>query len=271
MTSLKRLINQNLSEMPVYKGTLDVASVKGLLGKDDPVILEIGANCGQTTIEFIKHFPNATIHCFEPEPRAIRKFKRFINHPNVFLHEVAVGNTNGTVEFHQSSGAESIDPEGWDHSGSIKPPKAHLEMYPWVKFENKITVPIIKLDDWAKDNDLMNIDFIWADVQGAESDLILGAKKTLRSTRFIYTEYYDNECYSGQIDLKSIYDLLNSFLILRKFENDVLLENFFANKSLPLEMFNNFYRAANESSSFNDFCIEYGANPEFILNWNAGI
>ena len=109
-----------------------------LIGKLNPTILEIGANCGQSTATFIQQMPNATVYCFEPDPRAISKFKLMIQHPNVRLIEAAVGANSGHVMFHQSSGAEHIDPAGWDHSGSIRKPKTHLDVWPWVKFERQI-------------------------------------------------------------------------------------------------------------------------------------
>jgi FkbM family methyltransferase len=257
----QRLISQNLSEIPLSAGNLDVVNIKKLVQKENPVILEIGANCGQTTIDFIQHFPNAIIHCFEPDPRAIRKFKRLVNHPNVFLHEIAIGNSNGTITFHQSAGGEAIDPEGWDHSGSIRAPKAHLEMFPWVRFDNKIEVPIMRLDDWASQHGIDQVDFIWADVQGAEGDMINGAFETLRKTRFIYTEYYNNECYDGQITLETMYELLHQFLIISRYENDVLLENFFANKKLPMDMINSFIENAKNSGDAKNYMGKYGAIP----------
>jgi len=42
-----------------------------LIGKESPVILEIGANCGQSTVTFMEQMPSATVYCFEPDPRAI--------------------------------------------------------------------------------------------------------------------------------------------------------------------------------------------------------
>lgn len=201
---------------------LRIEKIKGLIKSENPVILEIGANCGQTTIELLNVFPKAKIYCFEPDPRAISKFRQSIKAPNVQLIEAAIGANSGYVMFHQSSGAEWIDPAGWDHSGSIRKPKTHLEVWPWVKFEKTIPVPMIKLDEWVKDNDIGTVDFIWADVQGAESDLILGALETLKSTKFFYTEFSDVEWYEGQINFETLTTLLGNFKLLHKFENDAL-------------------------------------------------
>jgi FkbM family methyltransferase len=260
----KRLVSQDLDAINISSGNLQVEQIKNIIKNENPIFLEIGANCGQTTIELIKNFPNAIIHCFEPDPRAIKKFKKNIDSPNVYLHEIAIGNKNGVVSFNQSAGGEAIDPEGWDHSGSIHSPKAHLEMFPWVRFDKKIDVPICRLDDWAKNNSIADVDFIWADVQGAEEDMILGGFEVLKRTKFLYTEYYDNECYEGQIILSNMYKLLNNFLIIVKYENDVLLENFFANNKLPNNLILDFISKANLSENYDDYLDNYGVNKDCL-------
>jgi len=69
------------------------------------------------------------------------------------------------------------------------------------------------------------IDFIWADVQGAEVDLIRGAETTLARTRFFYTEHSNQELYEGQINLRAMLKLLPNFKLARKYPNDALLKN----------------------------------------------
>jgi 2-O-methyltransferase len=88
--------------------------------------------------------PQATIFAFEPDPRAIAKFRDAITSKKVHLHECAIGAVNGNISFHQSSGAEHLTGygEGWNQSGSIRRPNTHLKVWPRVKFEKQITVPI---------------------------------------------------------------------------------------------------------------------------------
>lgn len=207
-----------------FGDSLSVQEVSLLVGQrsDAPLVLEVGANSGQTTAEFIRHMPTSRIICFEPDPRAIQKFKSQIHSPLVQLQEIAIGADNGTVLFHQSSGAEHIDPQGWDHSGSIRKPKTHLEVWPWVKFERQIPVPMMRLDDWATQHQIGAVDFIWADVQGAESDLVVGAQQVLSRTRFFYTEFSDDEWYEGQINFATLAACLPGFSLLHKYANDAL-------------------------------------------------
>jgi tRNA G46 methylase TrmB len=71
------------------KDTLNMESIKKIINKDNPVIIEIGANIGQTTSLFLKSFPKAKIFCFEPDPSVSARFKNNIKNKNVTLFEVA--------------------------------------------------------------------------------------------------------------------------------------------------------------------------------------
>lgn len=206
---------------------LEIRTLKQLIGKVDPVIVEIGANVGQTTEEFLREMPASRIYCFEPEPRAIAKFKDRIKSPNVKLFECAVGNENGRVSFHQSSGDGSVVARDWNESGSIRKPKLHKEGWPWVKFETQIEVPITRLDDWARMENVSSVDLIWMDGQGAEGDIIEGGLSVLANTRFLYTEYGNREWYEGQIPLNTICHLLQNLelKLIRLFPMDALFSN----------------------------------------------
>lgn len=214
-------------DFPITPGALTAAEIRQRVGKDDPVIIEVGANCGQTTVELLKAMPGATIFAFEPDPRAIAKFRDAIHSPRVHLFECAIGAVNGTVDFHQSSGAEHLADyaQGWDQSGSIRRPSSHLKVWPWVRFERQITVPIMTLDAWSERENVDMADFIWADVQGAESDLVEGATKFLRSSRYFYTEYSNDEWYEGQITLAALMARLPDFALVRRYPMDALFEN----------------------------------------------
>jgi FkbM family methyltransferase len=219
--------NINPRRISLGDDELQVSQISQLIEKSNPLILEIGANCGQTTVEFLREFPGAEIHAFEPDPRAVQKFRAMITSPNVNLVEKAVGARNGTVEFNQSGGHEWIDPNGWDHSGSIRKPKNHLKIWPSITFNKTIAVDLIRLDDWSREViGPREIDFIWADVQGAEIDLIQGGALTLARTRFFYTEFSDEECYEGQIDFNQLVQLMNDLghRVRHKFRGDVLFE-----------------------------------------------
>jgi FkbM family methyltransferase len=139
-----------------------------LIGSDARVILEIGAHHGEHTVAFYKIFPNATIYAFEPDPRAIAKFKANISNPRIRLFESAIGVKDGKTKFHLSSGlppnispAEAAYyPQGWDQSGSLRTPKTHRTKWPWCKFDSTITVKVQSLDSWARKHGIGAVEFI---------------------------------------------------------------------------------------------------------------
>lgn len=215
----------------IIKGELNLATLPSLLNRQDPIILDIGTNNGGHTRAFFDLFPYGLIHAFEPDPRCIAKFKANLSgYPRAKLHEIAIGAFDGTAEFYASGGQNLAVgytmPEGWDMSGSLRKPKEHLTVNPGITFDNKYPVQVVTLDTWFKSSGLDRIDFIWADVQGAEGDLIEGGKETFaKHVKYFYTEYSDSELYENQLNLAQILGLLPNFSIVTQFENDVLLKN----------------------------------------------
>jgi 2-O-methyltransferase len=196
-----------------------------LVEKPDPIILEIGCNDGSDTLAFLRAIPQAKIYCFEPDPRAIARFKKQLgsDHSNVKLFEIALSDQTGEINFHTSSGGDS--PEGFDQSGSIRQPRNVLTRFTRITFEKTIRVRTCRLDDWCAENGVRQVDFIWMDVQGAEGDVITGAGEILKATKYLYTEYSNNELYDGQLSLKDLLKRLPLFDVVARYPGDVLLRN----------------------------------------------
>jgi len=227
---IKGALRRLKREPPIVGGEFDLNTLPGLLGKDDPIILEIGCNDGSHTLEFLRLFKNSKVFAFEPDPRALESFSRNVKDSRAKLFDLAISDADGATEFYVSGGMPSpewkeLRPKGWDLSGSIKKPKGHLEMHPWCTFNESIVVKTKRLDTWCREEGIEAIDFIWADVQGAEENLIRGGKEALHRTRYFYTEYSNQELYEGQIGLNGILKLLPDFEILCRFSADVLLTN----------------------------------------------
>jgi FkbM family methyltransferase len=216
---------------PVYYTEISPEFIRECVNKPDPVILEIGCNSGSHTLWFLDAFANPQIHCFEPDPRAINRFKKKVGQRNnVTLYEIALSDREGEITFHQSDGQRDERqvqqwPEGWDFSGSIRKPKEHLKEYPWVTFERSIAVKTATLDGWCREHNIDQIDFIWMDVQGAEMDVIKGGREALSKTHYLYTEYGTKELYEGQVTLKQLLKHLPQFKALIRYPNDILLQS----------------------------------------------
>jgi 2-O-methyltransferase len=222
-----------MGEPLVTRSRISRELIRACVGKENPTILEIGCNDGSDSLWFLECFKCPKIFCFEPDPRAIARFKRKVGQrSSVHLIEMALSDREGELEFYQSGGDSSGGfgecEEGWDYSGSIKKPKNHFKVYPWVSFDRTIRVKTSTLDAWCAENAIGPIDFIWMDVQGAELDVIRGAQKMLAQAKFIYTEYSNRELYESQSSLLELIRSLNLFKILVRYPEDAL----FCNKKL---------------------------------------
>lgn len=191
-------------------------SIAELIGKDDPVLIEIGSYDGKDGVELARQFHFPTLYCFEADPRSQQLWESFHQSShNIRLIKSAIGNVDGHIKFNQSSSTTRKHYEGaeWSASSSIKKPASHLELFPDVEFNKTILVPCMKLDTWAMQHPEV-IDFIWCDVNGGEEDVILGGLKTLQRTRFLYIEWSDKQLYEGQINQSQLMKLLPNFSLL---------------------------------------------------------
>lgn len=198
--------------------------IKNLINKENPIIFEIGCADGGDTLEFINTFNDLEIYCFEPEPKNIKLVKERINYPKHHLFEGVISDVSGQLTFNRS---RTDNPDDLSYSGSIKKPKEHLNEWSFIKFDEQITVESITLDKFCEDKNIELIDFIWADVQGAEENLILGGLNTLNAkVRYLYTEYSNKEYYENQPNLNKILSLLgNNWEVVKDYGSDVLLKN----------------------------------------------
>ncbi len=223
-----RGVRSRLQGLPPMQTTgVRAEDLRAAVGRDDPLILEIGCNDGTHTIWLKSVFPRARIHSFEPEPRAAARFLAKTQAlTDVSLHQVAMSDKVGEVEFFRSSNGDADgEPTGWDGSGSIRRPTGHLAALPDLKFDHRLRVATTTLDAWCAGQGIDSIDFIWMDVQGAEVDVFSGAREMLPRISVIYTEYSNQELFAGQIKLAGIRRMLPTFRVIALYPDDVLLRN----------------------------------------------
>lgn len=179
------------------------------------VFLELGAHQGTDT-EWLARIPDVTVHAFEPDPR---------NHPaaghNVIVNRVAISDRDGRQPFILSTQGWGRE---WTYSSSLKQPKNHLIHYP-VTFGEAVEVDTVCLDSYCRQHVPGVVDFIWADIQGAEGEMVRGGLETLARTRYLYTEYSDGELYEGQATLPELLALLPGFRVREVWAENVLLAN----------------------------------------------
>jgi FkbM family methyltransferase len=206
--------------------------------QDNPFLIEFGACDGYHSnlmIDILNSVrPNFTYHIFEPVPELVTlidaRIGRFLNsNPNIKVFNEAVGSQTGTFTFYQSGGSRTengVIVENYYGSSSIRKPKLVTEAWKEMTFTETICNSIT-FDDYVKREGVSDkvIDFIWADIQGAEVDLILGGQEAFKNVRYFYTEYCDSELYEGEINLNKILELMPNFEVVEDYLGDVLLKN----------------------------------------------
>jgi FkbM family methyltransferase len=207
---------------------------------NNPVVLEFGCCDGYHTslmLGIIKeHSSTFTYHAFEPNPKLISRIKNGFakRHDGSFtLFNCAIGAKNEAVDFWISDGykrdsAGKILDHYYGSSSIRKPTKLMQESWKDMTFE-KTTVDCRTLDfHYNNSKELKDkiIDFIWADIQGAEKDLILGGLDIFKKyVKYFYTEYNQSEVYEGLAKRDEIIEMLSDFEIVEDYGGDVLLKN----------------------------------------------
>lgn len=211
---------------PIEEGEISAEILRACVTAPSPTIVEIGAHNGAHTGWMKGIFPNAVIHCFEPDPRAVQSFRqRTEEYEGVFLHEMVVSNRVGQVEFYPSldrmnDGKSKV----WDCSGSTRRPTGHRRVHPDIQFGEPTSVASTTLDQWCEEWSVSRIDLIWMDVQGAELDVFAGASASLSRVENIYTEYSVVPLYEGAPTLPEIMTSLHGFRPTVRFLNDILFQ-----------------------------------------------
>ena len=222
-------LNYIYTNMDLNKYKKKFQNLQQIIGKDAKNILEIGGHYGEDTLRFYKYFPNSKIYSFEPDPRNIKIFKKTCkNIENISLIEKAVSNVSDKeLTFYQIYNQynenklqdkykyigiddyKNLKLSGSGASSLKKTNHKKLNIY------NKVTVSSIRLDSWCKKENIGLIDFIWIDVQGAEKEVIEGAKNILPNVKYIQLEYGETS-YEGGLSKKQTYDMMinNNFKLI---------------------------------------------------------
>lgn len=158
---------------------------------ENPVILDVGAHTGTDTTELARIWPKGHIIAIEAVPYLYEHLiKNTKNFPNVRCYQFALSNKCGKSTFYVSSGSG-------DSSSSILPPKEHLVYHPSVLFNEIIEVETMTLDEWAYQNNVTHIDFMWLDMQGHELAMLKACPEIFKTVSVVYTEISYVEVYAG--------------------------------------------------------------------------
>lgn len=204
-----------------------------LLGNPNITFIEFGACDGyHTNLIYNKlkeTHPIVNYYAVEPVTSLINNIT--LSYPNlrgnVKFFNNAVGEVNGKTKLYVSGGYEITNGQvtsNYYGSSSIRKPKHAITAFKSMTFSEG-EVEVLNYDTFCLQNGITEVDFVWADIQGAEVDLIKGGVEMFKKTRYLYTEYCDGELYEGEIPLREIVALMPDFEVVHDFGGDVLLKN----------------------------------------------
>mgnify|MGYP001564867676 CR=1 FL=1 len=219
----------------------EYASVKYCIDKyctnNKPIVFfEVGVNDGNTSGGFYS-FVSANnrndnkYFAFEPYLRNYNKILKNKNFPidksGVELIKKAVNSKTGTFNLFASSGKAEGNPNEYEGCSSLLEPNEVVKNFPFLKFNNEL-VECITIDDFCKEKNITSIDFIFADIQGAELEMIKGAVEMLPKIKFMFLEKSDNVVlYKNQPLTNDLIDFMkeNDFEVAKIFKCDILFYN----------------------------------------------
>ena len=142
------------------EGPYEYKAVK--LEKGD-IVIDAGANIGEFSA--LAGVKGCLAYAFEPMPHVIDAYlsKTAEWNPNIIICEYALSDKSGELVF----GEDLLHLGG---SSSVFAQKG----------QNEIKVQAIDLDTFVQENNLPRVDFIKADIEGAERYMLMGAKRVLK-------------------------------------------------------------------------------------------
>ena len=166
------------------------------------IIVDAGANVGDSVAVYRAHFPGTTIVAFEPFPAVYEQLAaRYASAPEVRPQRMGLSDSSGPRPFYANDVAVTnsllpIDDAGreWEMTG-VPATRPSLE------------VPTTTLDQFCADERMATLDILKLDIQGGEGMALRGASALLhrKAIRLIYTEVLFAQLYAGQA---SFYDLV---------------------------------------------------------------
>ena len=134
-------------------------------------VLDIGAHHGLYSVLAAKRVgKNGRVRSFEPSPRECKFLKhnlRINRCRNVQIENFALGSGSGQGVLFLVEGAEDV-------CNSLRPPAAEVTT-------TKVSVEVRPLDEYLEQQRIEKVDFIKLDVEGAELEVLRGAKRLLSS------------------------------------------------------------------------------------------
>ena len=171
----------------------DIAHV--LRGVGRPIVLDVGANVGQTAEAILAHLPRAKLHCFEPGSEAFAQLEKALPvlDAEACAHRLALGAQPGTQQLRVNklsvtSSLLAAAPAAGEHLGDS------MDVY---RVEN---VEVTTIARWCSQQGIDHVHLLKTDCQGFDLEVLRGAEPLLADGRInvVQCEMLFSQLYAGQ-------------------------------------------------------------------------
>ncbi len=156
----------------------------GALPIEGGLIVDVGANRGQSIAAIRRLIPTSTIIAFEPEPRSVARIKeRYAGDPAITIEDCALGSIQRNISLF-------VPKYGWWDCDGMSATD-YSEATEWLRDQgrmmffnaNKLSVQEHRIECRALDSFSLSPAVIKLHAQGAELDVLKGAEVTIRLHR----------------------------------------------------------------------------------------
>lgn len=140
-----------------------------------PYILDCGANIGLSVIYFKRHYPNARIVAFEPDPAICNSLRNNImqfGYGDVVVENKGLWKEDGVLTFNASGGL------GGRIEANVKEEET--------KIKKIIKIDTVRLRNYLKEK----VDFLKIDIEGAEFEVLKDCADLLYNVEHMFLEYH---------------------------------------------------------------------------------
>lgn len=170
-------------------GFSDIAQICGRWQCSVDLIVDVGANEGQTVGRVLAEYPGARVIGFEAHPPTFALLEhRYETNSSVELHNLALSNQTGRLDYfvYDKTVLNSLIP---DAQFAVR----------FNKSGRRTTVESTTLDSFCSEQAITHIDVLKVDTEGSELTVLEGARAMLerRAIRFLYVEFNDLRARAG--------------------------------------------------------------------------
>ena len=206
------------------------------LNREDVVIFHVGANTGQEIERFCEFFNSGRLYCFEANPacipllqQTVEKNREKLKDKNIKIEVINSAVCRGETDtvylyrnlekFGDAHQSATIMPKDRDYSIKLEARNHH--------HKESISVQAVSIDQFSENNGIEHIDLLWADIEGAQGEMLSGAKNMMPEIDYIFIEWTP---LWGGWNLFEIEDFLKEdFIKIARISQDAV----FKNKRIP--------------------------------------